>query len=156
MWLPVWFVEGHLLTYITSILNFFPRVLCWSYLCIVVEGWCASEGRLRDHLRVPLLHWVDIWAVYDAALCRASRWQWNTSPKTTPCGNSAIDDESRNLMIGTWMTFFGRFLFRSPVRTIAVQSGVVGAEVDFLLREGEAGRVYFYQNELPYDVDQAG
>lgn len=123
---------------------------CWSYLCIVVEGWCASEGRLRDHLRVPLLHWVDICAVYDAALCRASGWQWNTSPKTTPCGNSAIDDESRNLMIGTfgtWMTFFGRFLFR-----------VVGTAelVDFVLREGEAGRVYFYQNELPYDVDQAG
>ena len=24
-----------------------------------------------------------------------------------------------------------------------------------VVRRGEAGRVYFYQNELPYDVDQA-
>ena len=27
-------------------------------------------------------------------------------------------------------------------------------KVPRFLREGEAGRVYFYQNELPYDVDQ--
>ena len=32
---------------------------------------------------------------------------------------------------------------------------IILASESLVLRRGEAGRVYFYQNELPYDVDQA-
>ena len=71
--------------------------------------------------------------------CGAAGWRWNTSPKTTLSGHSA------------------RPALRRPGRKCNKQHCLVtGERLIFVLREGEAGRVYFYQNELPYDVDQAG